>query len=82
MIKKERLVMISDALAGYGVAIFDHEPIHVGCSFRSSLLNGVEREKENDPEDREHGHIAARCNSDSHGAGSPSIRRKHAEERI
>jgi hypothetical protein len=48
--------LISHALPGYGVAIFDHEAIHVGCSFRSSLLNGVERQKDNDPQDREHGH--------------------------
>jgi hypothetical protein len=56
VIKKTRLIMISHALPGYGVAIFDHEAIHVGCSFRSSLLNGVERQKDNDPQDREHGH--------------------------
>jgi hypothetical protein len=81
VIKKKRLIMISHALPGYGVAIFDYEAIHVGCSFRSSLLNGVQREKDNDPEDREHGHIAARCNSDSHGTCSPSIGRKHASEK-
>jgi hypothetical protein len=78
VIKKTRLIMISHTLPGYGVAIFDHEAIHIGCSLHSSLLDGVERQKDNDPEDRKHGHIPARCNLDSHGAWSPSIRRKHA----
>jgi hypothetical protein len=56
VIKKTRLLVISHALAGDGVASFDHEAIHVGCSFRSSLLNGVEQQEDNDPQDREHGH--------------------------
>jgi hypothetical protein len=56
VIKKTRLLVISHALAGDGVASFDHEAIHVGCPFRSSLLNGVEQQEDNDPQDREHGH--------------------------
>jgi hypothetical protein len=77
-IMKKRLIMISQVHPGDGVAIFDHEAIHIGCSFRSSLLNGVERQEDDDPKDREYGHVAARCNSDSPGACSPPIRRKHA----
>jgi hypothetical protein len=56
VIKKTHLLVISHTVAGDGVAGFDHEAIHVGCSFRSSLLNGVEQQEDNNPQDRKNGH--------------------------